>query len=110
MNILDFVESKFPCKNKKQWAYLTQCYKEKPFEKWQDFVTCLSSYESNENKDMNVVKSSSWAICQEFLGNLTGDDLEYTKERSGIWNLDRQITTREVLLAVKMKYLSRLST
>jgi len=35
---------------------------------------------------MNVAKSGSWAVCQEFLGKLEGDELRYVKTRAGSWS------------------------
>jgi len=48
-----------------------------------------------------VRKSSTWAVCQEFLGKLSDDDLEYSQQRGGLWAINpgssSPVSVREVL-------------
>ena len=55
---------------------------------WRDFAKGLSDIiELEEEGVMNVRKSSTWAVCQEFLGNLSDSDLWYSTQRGGIWSI-----------------------
>ena len=87
---------------------------------WKDFAMLISAYlEKDEDKPMNVTMSSTWAVCQEFLGNLSGIDLQYSKQRGGIWastfmrsdqlydKTGRIITVREILTDLIEKFPSK---
>lgn len=50
---------------------------------YKDFAISLASYLSRDEPGMSVYNSSSWAICYEYYGTLSGDDLEYARGRSG---------------------------
>lgn len=50
-----------------------------------DFARLLSSIVSDGEENMDVRMSSTWAVCQEFLGNLSGYDLEYAQRHGGCW-------------------------
>ena len=52
---------------------------------WRNFAQIVADFYALEEPNINVRCSSSWAVCQEFLGNLTGDDLEYATSRAGTW-------------------------
>lgn len=77
---------------------------------WQDFAMGVSEYSELQEGDsgMNVCKSSTWAVCQEFLGNLSGQDLWYSKQRGGLWSFDQAnakiITVREILNRFKTDF------
>ena len=71
-----------------------------------DFATSVSLYLEEDEKDnggMNVFKSSTWAVCQEFLGNLSDEEdlLTYAQSRSGQWS---SITMREFLTALQVRF------
>lgn len=66
-------------------------FENKQVNNWRDVVKILSDYFRSGEQNMTVGQSSSWAICQEFLGNLEGYDLLYARERDGIWSTDTSI-------------------
>jgi hypothetical protein len=75
---------------------------------WKDFAQIISEVieEMNGYRDITVYENSTWAVCQEFLGNLNGKELAYTKMRSGDWNSERMtpITIRQVLTELQKVY------
>lgn len=73
---------------------------------WRDFVQNLSDWIQNNEKNFKVTMSSSWAICQELLGNIEGNDLKYAQERGGIWSMNNNeiISVRTVLSDIQKNY------
>lgn len=77
---------------------------DKKLNTWRDFAEILAKYEEQDEKEMTVSKSSVWAVCQEFLGNLHGEDLEYAQTRGGMWSYIRPVTVREILERLQEDY------
>ena len=86
---------------------ITYCSNKK-VESAKDFFQVYADYLAQNETNMSVYMSSSWAICQEKLDNLSYDDLEYTKSRSGIWSLSyesgKMTTFREVARWLETSY------
>lgn len=121
-SLMEFVQEKFPCSNsssdsssnssdsRKKMSYLVKRDKEKKFETWKDFTSALAAYEAHGDSTV-VEQSSSWAVCQEFLGNLEGSELGYAQGRGGIWEFTEDdkgrveiVTVRQVLNALRQYY------
>jgi len=83
---------------------LSQLNDEGQLTSWKQFAIALADYHAQDEEDMNVFKSSTWAVCQEFIGNLRGGDLRYAKKRGGIWSLDGQISVREILIEFQLQF------
>lgn len=96
-------------------SYLRKCDSEKKLNTWHDFAEAVSAFEEmgEEDSGMNVCKSSTWAVCQELLGHLQGQDLWYSRQRGGFWSFDhidaRIVTTREILERLKKEYPTNLA-
>ena len=75
---------------------------------WRIFAQIVSDYYALEEPDINVRCSSSWAVCQEFLGNLEGDDLKYANSRAGTWafgsNGSYHVSMRELITLFRDLY------
>jgi N-acetylglucosamine kinase-like BadF-type ATPase len=87
---------------------------------WKDFAEVVAEQvETEEGESINVFKSSSWAVCQEFLGKIRDrEELNYTRSRGGIWSIASQIvdidckmkvivdiiTVRDILTDLKQAY------
>ena len=73
---------------------------------WKDFTQHLSDFVQKDEDNMSVTTSSTWAVCQQFLGNLSGSDLEYADCRGGIWAFSSgKITSvREVLTELQNEF------
>jgi hypothetical protein len=107
-----FMKKNYPasCDSDKM-NFLEKCDHESPLHSHLDLARALARYEEREIPGMNVLKSSNWAICQEFLGNLYADNLDYARSRAGLWgygqctgeSVDRIVTLREILTSCKMQ-------
>jgi len=79
---------------------------------WRDFAKIVSAYEEIGEPEMNVLKNSSWAVCQEFLGNLSRKDLKCATKMAGEWLSKielgswerRDVSTREILNILRGKF------
>ncbi len=75
---------------------------------WRQFAQIVSDYYALEEPNINVRCSSSWAVCQEFLGNLDGHDLDYAKSRAGSWtfgtNGSYHVSMRELIKVFRDLY------
>jgi len=73
---------------------------------YKDFAFFLALYTSRDEPNMNVLKSSTWAVCQEFLGNLSGDYLDYSQSRGGSWSFTdgENVSVRQVLTDLRETY------
>ena len=73
---------------------------DKKVESAKDFFQVYADYLAQNVTNMSVSMCSSWAICQEKLGNLSTDDLDYTRRRTGEWSFSSEsgktTTFREV--------------
>jgi hypothetical protein len=77
---------------------------------WKDFAEAMSQYVAEKN--MNVYKSSTWAVCQEFLGNLNKSDYDYAQSRGGIWSHEAGgkdvgqtiVSVRQILTRLRRDY------
>ena len=76
---------------------------------WIQFVRTVNEYIRTEYPDYpitNVRESSSFAVCQEFLGLLEGNDLLYAQNRGGTWTSigSNHITLRDVIDGLKLRF------
>ncbi len=88
-NIVDYVFETFPTTDSTFINFKQYCLQFKDVDtwNWKDFTQKLSDFLFNQDNTISISKSSTWAICQEFLGNLTGTDLYYSQSRGGLWSL-----------------------
>ena len=79
---------------------------------WIQFAESLSHYyEAQFDVPCEVTMSSTWAVCQEFLNNLTTyEDRRYAQTRGGFWSMshnDRGVLTtvsvRDILTDLKSR-------
>jgi len=120
-NIIDYVFETFPTKDNIFLNFKQYCLQFPDVDNWnwKDFTQKLSDFLFNEDTNISISNSSTWAVCQEFLGNLTGNDLYYAQLRGGLWSLrdDKNkenaentndnvevISVRRVLNHIKKKY------
>lgn len=117
--LFEYITSAYPCPEDKQLVDYIRTNKDL-LNDWRAFAELVSEFEEKHEHDgISVYKSSSWAVCQEFLGNLqTPEELEYTRMRSGIWSItphivavgseskavDDIITLRSILKDLVQKY------
>jgi hypothetical protein len=103
-SLMRFVETNFPCEDAEKLKHLQASDFKNKFENWKDFALALATYEARGEAHMTVLKSSSWAICQEFLQTPEAD-VSYSRGRGGVWG-DRnlKISTRKVLDALVIQY------
>lgn len=91
-------------------ALIDENKKDNSLKVWSSFVRVVSDAiekeESDAGQTISVCMSSTWAICQEYLGNLQGQDAEYTKMRSGTWRIDdsKIISFREIVEDLKNSF------
>ena len=109
-SIVDYVFSTYPS-NEQQDIFEEFCRENSSnISTWHDFTEVLANFYTDTN--MSVTKSSTWVVCQEFLGNLDETSLEYTQSRGGIWSFICEppnfhcdiITVRTILTDIKEKY------
>lgn len=89
MSLMTYLEKTFGIPESKEKLMFCQITSVK------DFARALMIDSEAEDTDMNVFKSSTWAVCKEFFGELDGDELEYASHRGGYW--DGVHTVREIL-------------
>ncbi len=98
-NIVDYVFETFPTNDSIFINFKQYCLQFKDVDtwNWKDFTQNLSDFLFNQDNTISISKSSTWAICQEFLGNLTGTDLYYSQLRGGLWSLrvDKNLQNKE---------------
>lgn len=75
---------------------------------WVDFAEVVAEQiELSEGENINVFKSSSWAVCQEFLGRIHDrEELNYTMSRGGIWSVATQIVNIDCKMKVIVDVIS----
>ena len=83
MNIVDYMERLYP--HPSIYAFFRS--QKKQLNNWRDIVELIADYHKGDDLDMCVSKSSSWAVCQEFLGKLDIHELRYVEGRAGIWSI-----------------------
>jgi hypothetical protein len=123
-NIVDYVFTTFPTSDHILLEFKKYCLEFKDVDKWnsKDFIQKLSDFLFNEDNTITVFSSSTFAVCQEFLGNLTGSDLSHAQSRGGLWALRTNktdenekddtvnnvevISVRRVLTDLKKKYIT----
>lgn len=77
---------------------------------WKDFALVVSKNCEKHEVDMSVYKSSTWAVCQEFLGTLNHEEKEYAEWRGGIWSMNMKegdviiVQVRDILTDLKKRY------
>jgi hypothetical protein len=88
---IDIIFEKYPSYDNNLIAYFRSYY----INNLHDFLRVFSNYLELDEPDMNVCKSSLWAVCQDFLGNLSEHDSNYAKNRGGIWSINIDKITGE---------------
>ncbi len=103
--VLSFVSTNFPSQIQEEFFNYLDDY-DSSYWNWRDFTEKLSEFVSRDDPDMCVTKSSTWAVCQEFLGNLSGEELEYAETRGGIWSFKNKdvVSVREMLTEIKIMF------
>lgn len=105
--LVAYVRSKYPSDDREDFLKKI----DDSVKTWRDFARSLSAHE--DDGQMVVTKSSTWAVCQEFLGNLKGEDLWYAQSRGGFWkcwewnaqtNKCDQVSVRQVLTDIKSAF------
>jgi hypothetical protein len=88
-NIIDYVFNTFPTKDHILLQFKEYCLQFQNIDNWnwKDFTQNLSDFLFNKDNQISVTNSSTWAVCQEFLGNLSGKELQCAKSRGGLWAL-----------------------
>ncbi len=52
---------------------------------WRQFVEFMEWWCRRTDYKINILKSSNFAVTQEFLGKLSDEELEYSQSRGGFW-------------------------
>jgi hypothetical protein len=98
-NIVDYVFETFPTNDNTFLDFKQYCLQFTDVDKWnwKIFTQNLSDFLFNQDNTITISNSSTWAICQEFLGNLSGRDLSYSQSRGGLWSLriDKNLENKE---------------
>jgi hypothetical protein len=98
-NIVDYVFETFPTNDNTllNFKKYSLQFSDVDSWNWKDFTQKLSDFLFNDDNTISITNSSTWAVCQEFLGNLTGKDLHYSQSRGGLWSLrvDKNLQTKE---------------
>ncbi len=98
-NIVDYVFETFPTNDNTFIDFKQYCLQFTDVDKWnwKIFTQNLSDFLFMKDNTISVLNSSTWAICQEFLGNLSGRDLSYSQSRGGLWSLriDKNLENKE---------------
>ncbi len=98
-NIIDYVFETFPTNDNTFLDFKQYCLQFTDVDKWnwKIFTQNLSDFLFMKDNTISVLNSSTWAICQEFLGNLSGRDLSYSQSRGGLWSLriDKNLENKE---------------
>lgn len=98
--LFEYITSTYPRPDNNELAQYILANKER-IHTWKDFAEIIAEQiELGEGESINVFKSSSWAVCQEFLGRIRDrEDLNYTRSRGGVWS----VATQMVDIDCKMK-------
>ena len=86
LSIIDYVKTKYPTDHPKIMNLLENYNRISLIKTTKEFVEAYVLCLLKLDPQINVSKSSSWGVCQEYLKNLTGEELRYIKTRSGIWS------------------------
>lgn len=97
--LLSYVLERFPGNNR-FCNYLLE--NERDIRTYKDFAFFVSLFYSREDRFISVFRSSTWAVCQEFIGNLSGDLLNYSMRRVGIWS--NTVTMRMLLEDLRINF------
>ena len=81
--LVDFILNKFPNQDPEFVEHLTENIDN--IKNWFHFVTFMEWWIKRTDFTMNIYKSSNFAITQEFLRKLSGDELTYANSRAGSW-------------------------
>ena len=54
-----------------------------------DFYEYYAKYLETSDRNINALRSTTWGICQEKLGRLSDDYIDYIGTRAGIWSYDQ---------------------
>lgn len=108
-SVIAYVFSKYPSVDQKDFQ--EKCTDSiDTIKTWRDFAIALAAHNADEG--ICVQMSSTWAVCQEYLGTLKGADLCYAQGRGGnwstVWNQQTaecdQVSVRQVLSDIKNKF------
>jgi len=88
-NIVDYAFTTYPTNDDILLNFKKYCEEFQNLDSWnwKDFTQKLSDFLFNEDNKISVTNSSTWAVCQEFLGNLKDFELKYAQSRGGLWSL-----------------------
>jgi hypothetical protein len=88
-NIVDYAFDTFPTKDEILIEFKNHCIQCHNINNWnwKNFVKNLSNFLFIKDTNITITKSTTWAVCQEFLGNLSGKELHYAQSRGGLWAL-----------------------
>ena len=111
MDVVHYTFYRFPTNDNMLQDFKQYCleYPDVSSWNWIIFVQKLSNYLFNQDPSISVTNSSTWAVCQDFLGLLQGPDLQYARSRGGIWAVDhgftaKVTTVRQVFNELKQKF------
>jgi hypothetical protein len=104
--LVEYVFSTYPSETQKDFREFCEKHSHEILT-WKDFALKLAEFV--HEKDIKVGMSSTWAVCQEFLGNLSGEDLAYSRGRGGLWSMTDYlpislVSVRDVLIDLQEKY------
>ena len=88
-NIVDYAFNTFPTKDHILLQFKNYCLQFEDLDNWnwKDFTQKLSDFLFDQDNQISVTSSSTWAVCQEFLDKLSGYELNYAQSRGGLWSL-----------------------
>ncbi len=98
-NIIEYVFTTFPTNDIIFLNFKQYCLQFSDVDSWnwKDFTQKLSDFLFNNDNTISISNSSTWAVCQEFLSNLKGSELNYAQSRGGLWSLrvDKNFENKE---------------
>lgn len=113
MSILAFVKQNYLKDDEKLWFFLNEIDEKTPISSHTDFAAAIIAYEKQKDPEVNEMKSSSFAVCNEYIGYATA----YSRSRAGVWNVTTEretgelkiITMREILEKLKNTHINRVT-
>jgi len=103
-SLMEFVMEEFPdAYNVGLITFLLAENKKSEIKTWREFAEKVSYFVSRDEPNMRVTKSSTWAVCQVYLGRIHDrEDWEYAMSRGGLWSPSTSV--RSVLNSLFEKY------
>lgn len=70
-----------------------------------DFASVMAQYEKIKDPNVTIYNSATFAVCSEYLGNLTREERAFSRTRNGQWNIQNGelVSVRTILRAIKNK-------